>query len=116
MKQQLLPKQIDVIAEWCMNARRLRYTKKDVKKKIKEFPRKVRKQILKTYNDLNYIEKTSWFDRLNFNPSEKINSREEKIKNTFIQGGKFFIRTEDLNKTFRLMDKRIRRIENETIY
>ena len=114
MKQQLLPTENNIITEWCMNAVSLNYSKKDVKKKIKSFPREARKQIIKTFKELEHIKKrTSLFNRLNFNPPEKLNSREEKIKNTFIQGGKFFIRTEDLNKTFRLMDKRIRRIENE---
>jgi hypothetical protein len=97
-----------------MNAVSLNYSKKDVRKKIKSFPREARKQILKTFNDLEHIKKkTSLFNRLKLTPFEKTDySTDEKIKNTFVQGGKFFIRTGDLNKTFRLMDKRIRRIEN----
>lgn len=63
MKQQLQYKQIELINEWCRNARRLGYSKKDVKKKISGYPRHVRKQILKTFKDYEYIQrKNKWFE------------------------------------------------------
>jgi len=65
MKKKFKPKQIDVIAQWCLNARKLGYTKKEVKQHTKSLPRDVKKQIMKTFKDLEYIEKeSSWLNKL----------------------------------------------------
>lgn len=62
----LQPKQIEIINEWCYNARRLGYTKKDVKKRIKSYPRVVRKQIIKTFKEMEKASKTKneWFNEM----------------------------------------------------
>jgi len=108
----LSTKQIEIINEWCRNARKLGYTKRDAKKKIKGYPRIVRKQILRTlkeYEKAGYLTlKESYLTEKNPNELES----EGEIAKTFRLGGKFYLKTGNLIKTFRLMKKRIDRMED----
>jgi len=64
-----------------MNAVSLNYSRKDVKKKIKSFPREARKQILKTFNDLEHIKKkTSLFNILKGGYKEMAFTKKQKIE------------------------------------
>lgn len=113
-KTKLPPKQLDVINQWCYNARRLGYTKKDIRKRIKSYPRNIRKRILQTFKDLEYVEKTNkWLNEMKKQRIEKSIFPEENIENIFRMGSKFYLKTGNLDRTFELMDKRIERIEHE---
>jgi len=104
-----------MINQWCYNAQRLGYTIKEIKKKVKGYPRNIKKRILKTFNDLSYVEKTNrWFNEMKREIIERdYVSPEENIKKIFRMGSKFYIKTGNLKKTFKLMNKRIKRIEND---
>jgi len=101
-------KQINLISQWCVNARRLGYTKQDIKEKVKNYPRDIKNRILKTFKDLEYVMVTNKL----FNDLKQTNllSEEDTIKKIFRMGSTFYLRTGDLNKTFKLMNKRIMRI------
>lgn len=58
-KTKLQPREVDMINQWCFNAQQLSYTKKDIKKRIKSYPKEVKKRILKTFKDLEYVEKSN---------------------------------------------------------